>query len=141
MAEDFDLLEEIDIYKRAKEKMARIDDKMLLWLLKGTTLLDVPVFTYQSALVDELEDRLFPEYDGDKVKLEDFGWSTPDGLIIYSNAFCTCECHRRQNIVHANPCCAKCPHCFRHFTHAAYAKHDGKCDREPKLSALPTDGE
>jgi len=125
------LLEEIDIYMRAKERMGKIDDRMLLWLLKGTVLLDAPVFSYRSALVDELEDCLFPEYDGDAVRLEDFGWSTPEGLIIYNDAFCTCDCHRKQNIVHANPCCAKCPYCFRHFTHAAYAKHDGQCDRQP----------
>lgn len=77
-----DLLEEIDIYKRAKAEMGTIDDKMLLWLLLGTVLLDVPMFSYQSALIDELEDRLYPEYDGDKVKMEPFGWRTPDGLII-----------------------------------------------------------
>jgi hypothetical protein len=128
---DIDLIEQIDIFRRAKEKIGKVDDKMLLWLLRSTVLLDVPVFSYQSALVDELEDRLFPGYDGDTVRLEDFGWSTPDGLIIYTDSFCTCECHRRQNIVHANPCCAKCPYCFRHFKHDAYAKHDGKCSRQP----------
>ncbi len=130
--EQIDLVEEIDLYDRAKKKVGKIDDKMLLWLLRGTVLLDVPMFSYQAALVDELEDRLFPEYDGDKVRLEDFGWSTPDGLIIYSDAFCTCDCHRRTNIVHAIPCCAKCPHCFRHFTHKAYKQHFGKCSRQPK---------
>lgn len=127
-----DLLQEIDIFRTAKEKMGRLDDKMLLWLLRSTVLLDVPMFSYQSALVDELEDRLYPEYDGDTVRLEDFGWSTPDGLIIYSDAFCTCECHRKQNIIHANPCCAKCPYCFRHFTHKAYEKHHGTCSRQPQ---------
>ena len=138
--EDANFLEDIDVYNRAKKQIEKIDDRMLLWLLKGTVLLDVPMFSYKSALVGELEDRLFPEYDGDKVKLEDFGWSTPDGLIIYSEDFCTCDCHRKENIVHANPCCAKCPYCFRHFTHTAYAKHDGKCEQQPLTVNQAEDG-
>jgi len=128
---DSNLIEDIEIYRRAKEKMGHIDDKMLLWCLKGTALLDVPMFSYQAALIDELEDRLFPEYDGDKVKLEDFGWSTPDGLIIYSNVFCTCECHRTELLHADHPCCAKCPYCFRHFKSRYYVGHPEKCLRNP----------
>lgn len=125
-----DLIEDIDLFNRAKKKMGKIDDKMLLWLLKGTVLIDVPMFSYQAALVDELEDRLFAEYDGDKVKLEDFGWSTPNGLIIYSESFCICECHRAKGMmIHDVPCCAKCPYCFRHFKPKFYNGHPETCSR------------
>lgn len=134
---DGNLIEDIEVYRRAKEKMGHVEDKMLLWCLKGTVLLDVPMFSYQSALIDELEDRLFPEYDGDKVKLEDFGWRTPDGLIIYSDAFCT-EDHSDSKAaelerVNLEPydCCRKCPHCFRHFKRRYYLGHPETCSRNP----------
>ena len=127
-----DLIEEIDIYKRAKENVGRIDDKMLLWLLRSTVLLDVPVFSYQFALVDELEDRLYPEYDGDKVRLEDFGWSTPEGLIIYSDVFCTDASHRTKDTMHQEPNCCKCPYCFRHFKTEFYKGHPEQCSRRPQ---------
>lgn len=129
--ESVDLLEEIDIFNRAKSRMEKIDDKMLLWLLKGTVLLDVPMFSYQAALVDEIEDRLYPEYDGDTVKMEDFGWSTPAGLIIYSNTFCTCECHRKEGLHHDTPCCSKCPYCFKHFKTEFYNGHPEQCSQKP----------
>lgn len=136
------LIEDIEIFKRAKEKMGHIDDKMLLWCLKGTVLLDVPMFSYQSALIDELEDRLFPEYDGDKVTLEDFGWRTPDGLIIYSDVFCT-ENHSESKSagrVNLEPydCCRKCPHCFRHFKRRYYVGHPETCSRNPTTGSVPS---
>lgn len=120
------LIEDVDIFNRAKEKLSKIDDKMLLWLLKGTTLLDVPMFSYHSALVDVLEDRLYPEYDGDKVKMEEFGWRTPDGLIIYSEVFCTVDHERVKDC----ELCQKCPHCFRHFKLQHYAGHPETCSRK-----------
>jgi hypothetical protein len=126
------LIEDIEAFQRAKEKMGHVDDRMLLWLLKGTVLLDVPMFSYQSALIDELEDRLYPEYDGDTVQLEDFGWSTPDGLIIYSDVFCTCQHHRTKGAACDPPCCSKCPYCFRHFKAKFYEGHPEQCSRKPE---------
>ena len=35
------------------------------------------------ALVDEIYKRVFPEYDGEKITIQDWGWETPDGRIIY----------------------------------------------------------
>lgn len=128
------LIDDIDIFNRAKEKMSKIDDKMLLWLLKGTNLLDVPVFSYHAALVDVLEDRLYPEYDGDKVRMEDFGWRTPEGLIIYSDVFCT-EVHPEYKVPEPT-CCKKCPHCFRHFKPQHYAGHPETCSKKSKVETI-----
>ena len=130
-----DLVEDIEIFARAKEKMGGVDNRMLLWLLKGTVLLDVPMFSYQSALVDELEDRLYPDYDGDTVKMEDFGWRTPEGLVIYTDTFCT-EVHENDQTCPAQ--CCKCPYCFRHFKAAFYAGHPDKCNLRPDPALIQT---
>ena len=34
-------------------------------------------------IVGEISDRLYPEYDGEKVTFQDYGWKTPEGDIVY----------------------------------------------------------
>lgn len=70
---------------RAKDAIESIDDRQLLWLLKRTFLdhADTELFGYADALIDTLENRLYPVYDGDAVQYEEWGWSTPNGPLIY----------------------------------------------------------
>lgn len=39
--------------------------------------------TRDEAIFCEIAERLFPEYDGEKVTWEQYGWNTPDGSIEY----------------------------------------------------------
>lgn len=79
-------IERFRLYFRALDKIDHIDDKALLWFLSKAVIPDVELLSYQDALISKLEDRLYPEYDGDKVVLTDYGWSTPEGAIVYDEA-------------------------------------------------------
>lgn len=69
---------------RIHDSMAKCDNMKLLWLLLNTPQFqDWPMSGPISAIRDEIENRLYPEYDGDKVQLKDWGWQTPEGNIVY----------------------------------------------------------
>ncbi len=69
---------------RIHEGVAKCDDRKLLWLLLTTPQFkDWPMTGPVSAIRDEIENRLYPEYDGDKVSFQEWGWSTPDGEVRY----------------------------------------------------------
>lgn len=62
-----------------------MDNRELLWWLLHSPMMEnvdeqEGFFRW---IRGEVEDRLYPEYDGDKVKLTEWGWETPDGPIIY----------------------------------------------------------
>ena len=72
-------------FKRT-DKISKMDDRELLWCLKAHKVWesdDDGVFDMKSDLVDALETRLYPEYDGDKVTWEEWGWKTENGEIRY----------------------------------------------------------
>lgn len=79
----------VELFERlfaVRDRVSQIDDRELLWLvtkflIKGSDSFEIG--GYQEALLNELEDRLYPEYDGDLVKSTDYGWETPDGPLIY----------------------------------------------------------
>lgn len=69
---------------RIHEEIAKADNRKLLWLLLSTPQFrDWPMDGPISAIRDEIENRLYPEYDGDKVKFEEWGWATPEGPVVY----------------------------------------------------------
>lgn len=65
-------------------RCSRMDNRELLWWIMKTIEHDRGIDdSFESYMWGELEDRLYPEYDGDKVTVEDYGWKTPNGPIIY----------------------------------------------------------
>lgn len=66
------------------EAMKDCDDRKLLWLLLSTPQFhDWPMTGPISAIRDAIENRLYPEYDGDNVTFEEWGWNTPEGKLEY----------------------------------------------------------
>lgn len=67
------------------ERIAKMDNRELLWWTLQTEMYqNMPIDgSFEEALRGELEDRLYPEYNGDSVKLADWGWITPEGPIVY----------------------------------------------------------
>lgn len=68
------------------ECLAKADDKKLLWLI--INMLEEwrgqqHVMGVNLAILDQLENRLYPEYDGENVRMTDTGWITPDGPVDY----------------------------------------------------------
>lgn len=60
------------------------DDRRLLWLAMNTKAWrDTPVLSRDSAILAEVEARLYPEYDGDKVKMTDWGWDVDGKEVRY----------------------------------------------------------
>ena len=82
----------VEIFERLCErsiKVQHLDNRELLWLVVEFLIKDTGNYEiggYQEALLNELEDRLYPEYDGDKVQRTEYGWATPDGPVIYNQA-------------------------------------------------------
>jgi hypothetical protein len=85
---EIDFMQSLETWVHAKLNLESIDNRMLLWLLKECLLNkitdELDGLSYQAALVDELEDRLYPEYDGEKVMMTDWGWQTPEGDLVYN---------------------------------------------------------
>jgi hypothetical protein len=64
--------------------VSKMDNRELLWrLAEALKIDDLPMAGIEEALWCELEDRLYPEYDGEKVQKTNAGWSTPQGEIRY----------------------------------------------------------
>jgi hypothetical protein len=74
------------IFNEAKisERVAKMDNRELLWWVVKVLVKDVSLMGVESHLLTALEDRLFPEYDGEKVQITETGWKTPNGEITYS---------------------------------------------------------
>ena len=65
--------------------LKQADNRKILWLAMQTPAWKLVAETYdlQNDIFNEIENRLYPEYDGDKVKATDFGWETPEGEVRY----------------------------------------------------------
>lgn len=74
------LMRETDLWS----SVAQADNKKLLWLAMQTqTWKALPLEGPDAAIFTEIENRLFPEYDGDTVTCEEWGWKTPESEIRY----------------------------------------------------------
>jgi len=74
------LLKEMETMSKLKES----DNRKLLWLAMNTKpWKSLDVVGIESEIFSEIENRLYPEYDGETVKFEEWGWKTPDGEIRY----------------------------------------------------------
>lgn len=78
-----DFAEKFSLYTASMEALSNADGRKLLWLFKNLPEIDLPVMSPASAVIGAIEDMLYPEYDGDKIKMTDRGWSTPEGEINY----------------------------------------------------------
>lgn len=70
-------------WMQSGEALENVDDRKLLWLLKHLPVSDQPAFSPNDAIIGAIEDRLYPEYDGETVIMTERGWSTPEGEINY----------------------------------------------------------
>jgi len=61
------------------------DNKKIIWLLRQCEeIKNIYGFSKLSAILNHIEDVLYPEYDGELVKMTSWGWETPEGNIIYN---------------------------------------------------------
>ena len=74
------LIREIELMSKLKEA----DNRKLLWLAKNTKAWkDADMFGVEAEIYAEIENRLYPEYDGETVTFEEWGWRTPEGDVRY----------------------------------------------------------
>ena len=61
------------------------DNRKILWLAMQTQAWKqmAEVYDLQNSIFNEIENRLYPEYDGEKVKATEWGWETPEGEVRY----------------------------------------------------------
>lgn len=75
--------------KKSMEQSAKIrgwDNKRLLWTAKILGIEDeMTIFSPLETVWGEIEKRLYPEYDGETITWEEWGWMTPEGEIRYTN--------------------------------------------------------
>lgn len=66
-------------------ELKKMDNKKLLWLLMQTTLWKnlKGMMDIESLILEEISERLYPEFDGASVFYTDTGWKTPEGEINY----------------------------------------------------------
>lgn len=76
--------EAFGLYMKTQEALQNADGPKLLWLFKNLPDMDLPGgFSTAASVISRIEDMLYPEYDGENVKMTDRGWSTPEGEINY----------------------------------------------------------
>lgn len=65
--------------------LKQADNRKILWLAMQTPVWKqtIGVYDLNSDILTEVENRLYPEYDGDRVKFHDWGWETPEGNVRY----------------------------------------------------------
>lgn len=66
------------------ERVQKMDDAELLWWVVKVLVKKVDLMGVESHLLSALEDRLYPEYDGQNVQMTYTGWKTPEGEVTYS---------------------------------------------------------
>lgn len=65
-------------------KLQDADNRKILWLAMNTSAWkSADVVGVEADILAEVENRLYPEYDGDTVSYTEWGWQTPDGEIRY----------------------------------------------------------
>lgn len=76
--------ESFGLYMQSQDALKDADGPKLLWLFKNLPDIHLPAgFSPAASVISRIEDLLYPEYDGDSVKMTDRGWSTPNGDINY----------------------------------------------------------
>lgn len=76
--------QEILMISDTREKLSKADNRKLAWLLLNCTFIpNLIAFSTDDIIIDEVVKRLYPEYDGEKVQLTNFGWKTPTEEIRY----------------------------------------------------------
>ena len=74
------LLNEMELLAKLKE----CDNRKLLWLAKNTKAWkEADLFGVEAGIYAEIENRLYPEYDGENVTFQNWGWLTKEGEIRY----------------------------------------------------------
>lgn len=70
---------------KARISLSKTDNKKLVWMLLHTIFWEEKIepLSVEEYIIEEMSDRLFPEYDGEKVVPTEYGWSTPEGEIRY----------------------------------------------------------
>ncbi|MCK9209211.1 MAG: hypothetical protein M0P61_00105 [Ignavibacteriaceae bacterium] len=70
---------------KARMSLSKTDNKKLVWMLLQTAFWNEKIepLSEEEYIIEEMSDRLFPEFDGEKVLLTDYGWATPEGEIRY----------------------------------------------------------
>jgi hypothetical protein len=64
--------------------LAECDNRKLLWLAMSTKAwMNLEVMGADAAILAEVESRLYPEYDGDKVKFTEWGWDVCGEEVRY----------------------------------------------------------
>lgn len=67
-----DFARQFGLYMESSAALEGSDGRKLLWLFKNLNL-NPPGFSPAAAVIGAIEDHLYPEYDGDKVKMTDRG--------------------------------------------------------------------
>lgn len=69
---------------KVQDKFNSMDNKELCWnSINFANSLDLDITGSADAMICTIQDRLYPEYDGEKIKWTETGWETPDGEINY----------------------------------------------------------
>lgn len=74
------LVSEVGTQKRVEQMDNR---ELLFWFNQSDLMANAPFGGFESALLDAIGNRLYPEYDGENVVMEEWGYSTPEGPIVY----------------------------------------------------------
>ncbi len=71
------------------KRIEAMDNRELLWRCMNTPFWkrvnSMPLNSPTVNLLAELENRMYPEYDGDNVEFMPWGWKTPEGDIRYED--------------------------------------------------------
>jgi|GEM_PF-4634694 len=72
-------------WMKLQDHWADMDNRELLWHLKNyVNSLNLDQLGTADSMFSEIENRLYPEYDGENVHWTETGWVTPDGEVNYS---------------------------------------------------------
>lgn len=76
--------EEVKTFLDSIEEIKKANNNKLAWLLLQCPFVaHLEILGKEDLIINEVVERLYPEYDGESIKLADFGWKTQNGEIRY----------------------------------------------------------
>lgn len=67
---------------RLQQRFRTMDNRELCWhFIEFTNSLNLDIDSEADQLCETIVERLYPEYDGNDITREDWGWQTPQGRI------------------------------------------------------------
>jgi hypothetical protein len=69
---------------KLQKHFGKMDNRELCWhFIEFVDSLNLGITNPADSMCETIVDRLYPEYDGDEITRQEYGWLTPEGRVEY----------------------------------------------------------